>query len=157
MNHQDKRLEEFGKNLVRQMDEMDFSQKDLADALGVALASVSHWRAGKHWPVGDMVERIADALSCSIDALLAGTGEALVSTLRRIQVHDAARLLGKSDQWVRVGLQQGRLPFGTAVQTGKKGFSYHISPKLLYEYIGSGEWLDRLIEDYLKRKGERTE
>lgn len=43
--------------------------------------------------------------------------------------------LGKSEQFIRVGLQTQRLPFGTAVFM--KRWSYHISPKKLAEYVGT--------------------
>lgn len=47
----------------------------------------------------------------------------------------AARVLGVSPQFIRIGLQQGRLPFGSAVKFKNK-YSYHISPALLAEYMG---------------------
>lgn len=33
---------------------------------------------------------------------------------KRISIQQVARILGKSDEFVRVGLQRGILPFGTA-------------------------------------------
>lgn len=52
-----------------------------------------------------------------------------------VKVSDAARNLGKSEQFVRVGLQRNLLPIGTEVQMSSK-WTYHISPKLLKEYVG---------------------
>lgn len=52
-----------------------------------------------------------------------------------ISVKEAAEILGKSQQFVRIGLQRQLLPFGTAVKMSTK-WTYHISPKLLKEYIG---------------------
>ncbi len=52
-----------------------------------------------------------------------------------IKVSEVAKLMGKSEQFVRIGLQRGLLPIGTAIKTGSK-YSYYISPKLLEEYIG---------------------
>lgn len=52
-----------------------------------------------------------------------------------IKVSDAAKILGKSEQFVRVGLQRNILPIGTAVQLSSK-WTYHISPKLLQDYTG---------------------
>lgn len=52
-----------------------------------------------------------------------------------VTVKEAAELLGKSQQFVRVGLQRNILPFGYAVQMSTK-WTYHISRKKLYEYIG---------------------
>jgi len=56
--------------------------------------------------------------------------------VRGIDTRVAAALLGKGEQFVRIGLQQRRLPFGSAVQTGVGRWSYHISAKLLSDYTG---------------------
>lgn len=52
-----------------------------------------------------------------------------------ISVKEAAKMMNKSEMFVRIGLQRGLLPIGTAIQTSSK-YSYHISPKLLKEYLG---------------------
>lgn len=52
-----------------------------------------------------------------------------------IKVADAARLMGKSQQFVRVGLQRGLLPFGTAIKMSTM-WTYHISPEKFCEYMG---------------------
>ena len=56
--------------------------------------------------------------------------------IKRISTATAARILDKAEDFIRYGRQQNRLPFGTAVQTGVKRWSYHISPKLLADYSG---------------------
>ena len=55
-----------------------------------------------------------------------------------MKIAEAAELLGKSKQFIRIGLQRGVLPFGYAVKMSSK-YSYHISRKKLYEYIGEQE------------------
>ena len=52
-----------------------------------------------------------------------------------IKIEEAAKIMGKSQQFVRVGLQRGILPFGTAVKMTSQ-WTYHISPKLFYDYVG---------------------
>lgn len=54
-----------------------------------------------------------------------------------MKVGEAARRLHKSEQWVRIGLQKGILPFGYAIKTSSK-WSYHISEHKLNEYLGKG-------------------
>lgn len=54
----------------------------------------------------------------------------------KISIKEAAELMGKSQQFVRVGLQRGILPFGVAIQISSKKYSYYISPKKFYEYVG---------------------
>ncbi|MCC2249113.1 hypothetical protein JUJ52_03955 [Virgibacillus sp. AGTR] len=55
--------------------------------------------------------------------------------MNTVSVQDAAKKLGKSEQFIRIGLQQNILPIGVAVKMSSK-WTYHISPKLLNEYIG---------------------
>lgn len=53
-----------------------------------------------------------------------------------MKIKDAAKRLEKSEQFVRVGLRENRLPFGTAVKVSPKRWNYHISDKLFDEYLG---------------------
>jgi hypothetical protein len=55
--------------------------------------------------------------------------------MQQITVQQAAEIMKKGAQFVRVGLQRGLLPFGTAVKV-KQRWNYYISPKLFYEYVG---------------------
>lgn len=61
-----------------------------------------------------------------------------ISRKQAISVKEAAEIMGKSQQFVRVGLQRGILPFGTAMKINEKGsmYTYYISPKLFEEYVG---------------------
>ena len=52
-----------------------------------------------------------------------------------LKVSEAAKLMGKSQQFVRIGLQRGILPIGYAVKMSSK-WSYHISAHKVYEYLG---------------------
>lgn len=52
-----------------------------------------------------------------------------------MKVSECARLLDKSPQFVRMGLQLGILPFGYAIKMSSK-WSYHISESKVYEYLG---------------------
>lgn len=62
---------------------------------------------------------------------------------RNVPVNDAARIMGKSPQFIRVGLQRGILPFGVAfkVDENNEQYDYYISPKQFADYTGY------LIED----------
>ena len=51
-------------------------------------------------------------------------------------VQEAARLMGKSQSFIRIGLQRNILPFGYAVKTGKDRYSYFISSKKFTETTG---------------------
>lgn len=53
-----------------------------------------------------------------------------------MKIKEAAQRLNKSEQFIRIGLQSQRLPFGTAVKVSQKRWNYHISEKLFEEYLG---------------------
>lgn len=65
-----------------------------------------------------------------------------LKNMKSIPVNVVAEIIGKSPQFVRVGLQQQRLPIGSAVQMSSE-WTYHISYELLKNYIG----IER-IEEY---------
>ena len=56
--------------------------------------------------------------------------------MQEITVSDAAKILGKTDKTIRLGLQQGLFPWGVAVQTSQSGFSYVIYPKMFKDMVG---------------------
>jgi hypothetical protein len=53
----------------------------------------------------------------------------------RLSVKEAAQILGASEQFIRIGLQRGILPFGNAVKLSTR-WTYYISPSRFYEYAG---------------------
>ena len=61
--------------------------------------------------------------------------------MKNIPINVAADLLNKSPQFVRIGLQNQRLPIGSAVKMSSQ-WTYHISYEMLKNYIG----IDRINE-----------
>lgn len=57
-------------------------------------------------------------------------------------VDEAARLMGVSKQFIRVGLQEGKLPFGYAVNISGSKYTYFISrPKFIeHTKIGGNDY-----------------
>lgn len=53
----------------------------------------------------------------------------------KITTAEAAAMINTSPQFVRIAMQQGKLPIGTAIKMSSV-WTYNISPKLLAEYIG---------------------
>ena len=51
-------------------------------------------------------------------------------------VQEAAQLMGKTQSFIRIGLQRNILPFGYAVKTGKERYSYFISREKFTESTG---------------------
>lgn len=58
------------------------------------------------------------------------------ATMLSIKVPTAAKIMGKSEQFVRIGLQRKLLPFGTAVKVSESRYSYHISAAQFCDYMG---------------------
>lgn len=65
-----------------------------------------------------------------------------------MKVSECAKLLGKSPQFVRIGLQRGILPFGYAIKLTADRYTYHISDAKVYEYLG------KRVEDETIRTSE---
>ena len=57
---------------------------------------------------------------------------------RNVPVIVAAKIMGKSPQFIRIGLQRGILPIGVAMKTDDKNeqYDYYISPRLLTQFTG---------------------
>lgn len=63
----------------------------------------------------------------------------------KVRVVVAADLMGVRPQFIRIGLQIGKLPFGTAFKlTGNKRCTYYISPEKFSDYTGIS--LEKIIE-----------
>jgi len=58
-----------------------------------------------------------------------------LSEMKDIPIYIVAEILGKSKQFVRLGLQQQRIPIGSAVLTSSE-WTYHVSYELLKNYVG---------------------
>lgn len=54
-----------------------------------------------------------------------------------LTVLETAELLGVSAQFIRLGLQQQRLPIGTAVKSSDNRWVYDIRKHLVKQYAGS--------------------
>lgn len=65
---------------------------------------------------------------------------------KKITIKKASELMNKSQQFIRIGLQRGILPIGNAVKMSSR-WSYYISPKRFYEYIGKEELIWKEKED----------
>ena len=59
-----------------------------------------------------------------------------MSRRNTMSVTDAAKIMEKTPQYVRLGLQQERLPIGSAVQKNNGRWSYNIITVKVYEYMG---------------------
>ena len=55
---------------------------------------------------------------------------------KNLTIKEVAKLLGKSEMFVRIGIQRNLLPFGVAIKLpGRERYSYHIPPNAVYAYM----------------------
>jgi len=59
--------------------------------------------------------------------------------MSRVTIQEASRLLGIPQQCLRIGLQQERFPFGHAIRTSERRYTYYINRKRLEMYLGGNE------------------
>lgn len=131
----------FATNLKYAMDERRMTQNELATLSGMAKSSISQYLSGKQVPKTAVLQKLADALETSVD-FLTSEGKHPIETsghsTKNVPVEQAAQMLGKSKQFVRVALQRGIAPFGFAVKVSGNKWFYYISPRKLNEYLGVG-------------------
>ncbi len=128
----------FASNLKRAMAERNISQSELSAITGISKSGISQYLSGKYEPKERIIEKLADVLECSTAYLVCEDDTNLDTFgMRNITIEQAAKMLGKSKQFVRMALQRGVAPFGFAVKMSSK-YTYHISPKKLAEYMNKG-------------------
>ena len=117
------------------------SQSALSEQAGASKAAISQYLSGKNTPGPDRIKALADATGVSFDYLM-GYGAAPVAEppIKKISVKEAARCMGKSDQFVRIGLQRGLLPFGNAVPGTGACWNYYINPTKFRDYVGADQF-----------------
>lgn len=130
-------MNNFAKRLNQALSERQLSQCELATAIGKGKSSVSQYLSGRSVPRPDVQEKIAEVLECTVEWLNSevASNDTSDNGLRNVSVSDAAKIIGKGEEFVRSGLRMGTAPFGFAVRN-KTRWSYHISPKKLNEYVG---------------------
>ena len=132
-------MDTFAKRLKYAMDQAGLKQASLAEKSGAPRSAISQYLSGRNIPGPERMRALAEATRVSLGFL---TGEekppagAEPSPVKKISTAAAARCLGKSNQFVRVGLQRGRLPFGNAGPGVGDKYNYYISPIRFRDYVG---------------------
>ena len=125
----------FAIQLKQAMNDKGISQAELAAKIGKGKSSVSQYLSGKNIPKEDVQIRIAEVLGCTVEDLNSEPLQTDSNEPKKISVAECAKMLDKSEQFVRIALQAGDAPFGFATKN-KSVYSYHISPQKLKEYVG---------------------
>ncbi len=127
----------FVKRLRGIMEERQLSQADIVAMTGISKAAISQYLSGKNVPRSDSIKTIAEALGVSVEYFDVLEEEKQdYGEVRNLPVDVAAKLMGVSPQFIRVGLQRGTLPFGWAVQQSKNRYTYWIGPVKFSEWTG---------------------
>jgi len=131
----------FAKNLKSVMDEKNINQTDLSRLTGIGKPSLSQYLSGKNVPHNRRIAEIAKVLGVSPQRLtmtfqIKSCEDFEELSNQKVSIEETARRLGKSQQFIRLALQNGVAPFGFATKGTGSTYDYHISPKLLSEYIG---------------------
>lgn len=127
----------FSQRLKQAMKERDITQVELSRITGLGKSSISQYVSGKNLPSRGNMKIIADALDVSCEWLIGNFEESpSASGKKNITVETAAKLMGVGRQFIRVGLQNQTLPFGTAVKMPSGKYRYYISPSKFSEFTG---------------------
>ena len=128
----------FAERLKNAMEQANMSQSALSEQAGASKAAISQYLSGKNTPGSDRIKALADATGVSFDYLMGYRAAPVAEPpIKKISVKEAARCMGKSDQFVRIGLQRGLLPFGNAVPGTGNNWNYYINPAKFREYVGA--------------------
>lgn len=128
----------FAQRLKLALDEKNMTQAELSALSGIGKPSISQYCSGKNEPKPDNIKKLAEALQVN-ESFLDGSEELMDDESKEfdknLPIEEAAKIMGKSKQFVRVGLQRGIFPFGSAVKLSSR-WTYYISPPKFYEYVG---------------------
>lgn len=122
----------FSQRLSQTIMDRKMTLTDLAVKTGISKPSLSMYMSGDNVPRPEYMTRLAKALDVEEDWLIEMEEK---KNLCNLKVDEAAKLMGRNGQYIRIGLQRGLLPFGTAIKMGSK-WTYYISPHRFREYTG---------------------
>ena len=119
------------------MTQQGINQKELVTRTGISKQSISQYLSGKYTPKEKALDAISKALNIDVARL---TGEIVDKTdnskYLNIPVSVAAKMMGLGAQCIRIGLQHGNFPFGTAIETSPGNYRYYINPNKFQDYTG---------------------
>lgn len=129
----------FAEKLKALMGELDLSQSKLSDLTGIGKSSISQYLSGKNEPSKDRKKEIVRKLGVQEDYFDTFDTFETAATVQHDGVFNlpvtlAAKLMGKSKEWVKQGLRDGVFPWGYAVKL--TNWSYFISSVKFTEYTG---------------------
>jgi hypothetical protein len=128
----------FNERLKKAMQDLNLKQSQVVGMTGKSKGSISQYLSGKQVPSEEVQRDIAvslgledDYFSRPDDKLPAFNTTQVVAkrsgSIRRLTVQEAANLLGADKMTVSKGLQQQVFPWGYAIKTTEKSWTYIIN------------------------------
>lgn len=125
----------FSEKLRKAMQDLGISQAQVVGLTGIGKSSISQYLSGKNTPTEERQKNIAVSLGLVSDYFTRDDVQTVVmpkealesGEIRRLDVQDAAKLLGMNHNTVRKGLQQGVFPWGYAIHTSENRWVYFIN------------------------------
>lgn len=137
----------FSEKLKQAMQDLHLNQRQVCGMTGKSKGSVSQYLSGKQIPSDDVQSAIAVALGLESD-YFSKPEKAVVAlpktelrnkVIERLDVREAAKIMRMNANTIREGLQQGRFPWGYAIQTSENRWVYFINAKRFAEIEGLEE------------------
>ncbi len=126
----------FSEKLKQAMQEKEMNLTALSAATGIGKSSISQYLSGKNDPPDKKKELIAEALGFAPDYFKqTAIQDSITMETPNLPVMTAARLMGKSKEFIYQGLRDGVFPWGYAVKMGRN-WSYYISPVMFTKCTG---------------------
>lgn len=135
---------EFSEKLKKAMQDLNITQVQLVGLTGASKSAVSQYLSGKNIPPEEKRKSIATALGLAANYFENDNDETVLilrhalknNKIKKLDVVDAAKLLGMNSNTVRKGLQQRVFPWGYAIRTSENRWTYFINAKRFIEIEG---------------------
>ncbi len=129
----------FNQRLKNAMETLDLKPIQVSKMTGIGRSSISQYLSGKNEPTDERKEAIASALGLPSDYF--DSEEEIVikpsgGTVPRLNVDDAAKLMGVGSRFIMQGLQDGVFPWGYAVKGRGEKYVYFINANRFSEVEG---------------------
>ena len=119
---------DFSEKLKQALQDLNLKQTQLVGLTGKSKASISQYLSGKQVPPKSLQREIALSLGLNADYFDSNDDDTeIFKPIKRMSVAEAAKLLGTSRDTVYDGLKQGAFPWGYAIKTTEKSWTYIIN------------------------------
>lgn len=132
----------FSEKLKKAMQQLNISQTQVVGMTGKSKGSVSMYLSDKTVPSAQTQSNIAVALGLPADYFEQEEDPVVFNPshmdggIQTLSIADVAKLMHKHKNTIALGLQQGVFPWGYAVHTSERRWSYFINAKRFAEIEG---------------------